>query len=330
MKKRFRFLFPLVVASLSLSGCFIEIVDKDKDGDDSGSGEVVDEGYYKGYDLTKTGGRLINELQKNCWDKHTQWVTYGQLNNYYNKTSDHESIEAIAKGSKTNQYFYTGKEAAGYGTREHVWPCANSSGLWVHDKPQGGAFSPHYVDNTYYVGGGSDLYHVRTCNSDVNTARGNSRFVSFDSPEFINEKDSTVDVGESGGKWTIKLYGASKSSAGKYEFASRSEPADQMKGDIARIILYIYVHYSERGFTPSGGVTKGGKTFEYSNMTAALTLTSIMGYDSEERCKEVLKEWNKLDEPSQVEKLRNDTVQKIQGNRNPFVDHPELVDKICQ
>ena len=200
----------------------------------------------------------------------------------------------------------------------------------VHDKPQGGAFSPHYVDNTYYVGGGSDLYHVRTCNTDVNTARGNSRFVSFDSPEHIGDKASTVDVGESGGKWTIKLFGAKTTSAGKYEFATKSEPADEMKGDIARIILYLYVHYSERGFTPSGGVEKGGKTFAYSGMTAALPLTSIMGYDSEERCKEILKEWNKLDAPSEVEKLRNNTVQKIQGNRNPFVDYPNLVDQICE
>ncbi len=53
-----------------------------------------------------------------------------------------------------------------------------------------------------------------------------------------------------------------------------------------------------------------------------------MGYDSEERCLEVLKAWNKLDAPSNVEKLRNETVQKIQGNRNPFVDHPELVDQL--
>ena len=39
-------------------------------------------------------------------------------------------------------------------------------------------------------------------------------------------------------------------------------------------------------------------------------------------------EWNNLDKPSEVEKLRNTTVQKVQGNRNPFVDYPDLVEKM--
>ena len=329
MKKRFRFLFPLVIASMSLSGCFIEIEDKNKQDsqDDSGT-PAVDSGYYAGYDLTKSGGRLVNELQKLCFEKHTKWITYGNLNSYFVNTSAHESAEAVEAGSKVNQYFYTGKEGTGYGTREHVWPCANSGGLWVHDNPGAGNFSPHYVDNANYIGGGSDLFHVRTCNTKVNTARGNSRFVSFDDPEHEGKKSSTVDYGESGGKYTIKLYGAEPKSNGDYEFANLSEPADEFKGDIARIVLYVYTHYGERGATPSGSQTSAGKTYKYSDMTASLSLTNIMGYDDEERCKEVLKAWNKLDAPSKVEKLRNDTVQKIQGNRNPFVDYPNLVDQL--
>ena len=43
---------------------------------------------------------------------------------------------------------------------------------------------------------------------------------------------------------------------------------------------------------------------------------------------EILKAWNKIDPPSEVEKLRNDTVEKIQGNRNPFVDYPKLVNNL--
>ena len=327
--KRFRFLFPLVIASLSLGGCFIEIEDANKQQQEDDSGvPVVDSGYYQGYDLTKSGGRLVIELQKLCWAKHTKWITYGQINSYYVTNSSHDSAEAIAAGSKTNQYYYTGKEGTGYGTREHVWPCANSGGLWVHDNPGSGNFSPHYVDNANYIGGGADLYHVRTCNTSVNTARGNSRFVSFDDPEHQAKKASTVDYGENNGKYTIKLYGAEPKGNGVYEFANLSEPADEMKGDVARNVLYVYTHYGERGVTPSGSATSGGKTFKYSDMTASLSLTSIMGYDDEERCKEVLKAWNKLDPPSTVEKLRNETVQKIQGNRNPYVDYPNLVDQL--
>ena len=333
MKKRF--LFPLFAALFSLTACdftIFSIEDKETEKDDQTIVDpvVVDE-YYKDYDLKKTGGRLIVELQKMCFAKHTKWITYGNLNSYFGKTSSHNSAEAIEDGSSKNQWFYTGKEAAGVGTREHVWPCANSDTLWTHDNPGSGTFSPHYVDSSYYVGGGSDLYHVRTCNSDVNTARGNSKFVDFDHPEHVGNKTNLREITENNGKWSLLCYGGSNNpSSGKYEYATRSEPDDNMKGDIARIVLYVYVHYAERGITPDGGVKSGNNTYKYSDMTGSLALTQIMGYDDEERCKEVLIEWNNLDKPSEVEKLRNTTVQKIQGNRNPFIDHPELVDQMFE
>ena len=335
MKKRF--LFPVFAALFCLTACDFTIFSIEKNEPQQEEEEPAYEvdtevvgSHYQGYDLTKTGGRLLLELQRYCFDKHTQWITYGQLNSYFSKTSNRNSAEAVSDGSNLNQYFYTGKEASGYGTREHVWPCANSGSLWVHDNPGTGNFSAHYVDNSYYVGGGSDLFHVRTCNSKVNTARGNSKFCSFDDPEYADKKSLTVEYGENGGKWNITMLGASELSGGGYEYADRTEPDDHMKGDIARIVLYVYTHYMDRGVTPDGGFKPKNYsyTFQYSEMTGSLPLTQIMGYGTEERCLEVLKAWNKLDAPSTVEKLRNDTVQKIQGNRNPFVDYPNLVDQL--
>ena len=336
--------------SITLSGCyldlgFLKIGTKQEEQQEEKTEEeqqqqeekqdipvVPVEQYYADYNLNLTGGRLERELQKMCWDKHVGWVTYSQIQSYYATTSDHLSIDAIKEGSKVNQYYYTGKEATGYvagSNREHVWPCANSDQLWTHTKPTNGGFSPHYVDHTYYVGGGSDLFHVRPCEGKVNTARGNSRFVSFDDPEYVSRKSEVIEYGETNGKWNIKLLGATPLSTGGYEYADKAEPADEMKGDVARLILYIYIHYNDRGITPDGSVTKAGKyTTKYSDMCGSLPLTQIMGYSEEDRCGEVLAEWNKLDPVSDVEKLRNDTVQKIQGNRNPFVDHPELVDKL--
>lgn len=329
MKKRF--IFPVLLAVLSLTACDFTLFSVEKN---EGEKEVeVDpatlEAYYQGCDLTKTGGRLLVELQKHSFEKHKVWIKYGQINSYYSTTTNRNSTEAIADGSKVNEWYYTGKQKAGTSgsNREHVWPCANSSGLWTHDKPTSGNFSPFYVDNSNYVGGGSDLYHVRLCESDVNTARGNSRFVSFDDPEYQDYKSSAVEVGENEGKYVIKVYGASESN-GKWTFANKTEVDDHMKGDVARLVLYVWMHYTDRGVTPSGSVKSGTNTFNYSDMTGSLNLSSVMGYDDEERCLEVLKAWNKLDAPSNVEKLRNQTVQKIQGNRNPFVDHPELVDAL--
>ena len=333
MKKRF--LFPVFAALFCLTACdftIFSIENNEPQQEEEPAYEVDTEvvgSHYQGYDLTKTGGRLLLELQRYCFDKHTKWITYGQLNSYFSKTSNRNSAEAVSDGSNLNQYFYTGKEASGIGTREHVWPCANSGSLWVHPE-KNAPWSAHNVDYNYYVGGGSDLYHVRTCNTKVNTARGNSKFCSFDDAEYTDKKSLTVEYGENGGKWNIKMLGASELSGGGYEYADRTEPDDHMKGDIARIALYVYTHYMDRGITPEGEYKPTGSSYSYSysDMTGSLPLTQIMGYPTEERCLEVLKAWNKLDAPSTVEKLRNDTVQKIQGNRNPFVDFPNLVDQL--
>jgi hypothetical protein len=101
-----------------------------------------------------------------------------------------------------------------------------------------------------------------------------------------------------------------------------------MKGDVARILLYVWIHYCERGNTPDKELKSGEKTYRFSDMTGGLSLNGIIGYNSLTKCQEILKQWNELDPPSEVEKLRNDTVEKIQGNRNPFVDYPKLVNNL--
>ena len=43
---------------------------------------------------------------------------------------------------------------------------------------------------------------------------------------------------------------------------------------------------------------------------------------------EMLLEWNELDPVDALEIQRNRETEKIQGNRNPFIDYPELADSI--
>ena len=332
MKNKFtRFLMP-IVASLSLSGCSIltNIVnnlfgEKNPITNNTGSGISKTSGYYKDYNLGLKGAFLECELQQMCFDKHSVYVRYSQYNSYCQKNSSRDSIEATAAGSSKNQYFYTGKEASGYGTREHVWPCANSDQLWSHDGSS--VASVHNVDYTYYVGGGSDLYHVRTANSNVNTARGNSKFIDFDDPEF-SYLTGIRSYTENNGKWPLKIEGYETTSTGTIQFAKKCEPADEMKGDVARIITYVWIHYGQHGANVTGEVNVSGHKYPKAEMCGSLQLTNIFGYDSIERCAKEISEWNKIDPPSEVEKLRNTTVQKIQGNRNMFVDFPELIDQL--
>ena len=91
------------------------------------------------------------------------------------------------------------------------------------------------------------------------------------------------------------------------------EPADEYKGDFARIYFYMATCYMNKSFTQGG---KGGKVFKAG--TADLNQTALSLY----------LEWHRKDPVSQKEINRNNKVEKKQGNRNPFVDDPEMAEYI--
>ena len=82
------------------------------------------------------------------------------------------------------------------------------------------------------------------------------------------------------------------------------EPLDSVKGDVARICFYVSVCYYMR----------------YSN----IQLANIV---SDKSFKTIL-EWNKLDPVDALEAQRNNVAYELQGNRNIFIDYPELADVI--
>ncbi len=90
-------------------------------------------------------------------------------------------------------------------------------------------------------------------------------------------------------------------------------PEDFAKGDCARICLYLYMHYS----TSVNG-TGSLKSSYAGNLVLTNVFTSIS----------VLKAWNELDPVDELEIARNNYIETYQGNRNPFIDHPEWVDKV--
>ncbi|MBN2695575.1 endonuclease, partial [bacterium] len=77
------------------------------------------------------------------------------------------------------------------------------------------------------------------------------------------------------------------------------EPADQHKGDVARAMFYFAIRYNN----PSNFINTAGQA-------------------------QLFKEWNQLDPVSQKELDRNDSIERIQNNRNPFVDCPMLIDRV--
>jgi len=84
------------------------------------------------------------------------------------------------------------------------------------------------------------------------------------------------------------------------------EPRDAVKGDIARIILYMSVRYEgDNGEIDLEAVDK------------------INTYPDPEHGKlSTLLEWNLQDPPDDFEMNRNNVIAGYQGNRNPFIDEP--------
>ncbi|MGN1263472.1 MAG: endonuclease [Prevotella sp.] len=91
------------------------------------------------------------------------------------------------------------------------------------------------------------------------------------------------------------------------------EPADQWKGDFARGYMYMATAYQD--FTWSG--------------TQALQILQQGNYPTlQEWAYTLYLKWARTDKVDEVEIKRNDDVCSIQGNRNPYVDFPNLMEYI--
>lgn len=108
--------------------------------------------------------------------------------------------------------------------------------------------------------------------------------------KYGNVSDGSIATGAS---YTDRVQG------GTYN-ASYFEPLDNAKGDVARICLYMYVRYG------------GDSNYNCGDLTAVFE--SI----------DVLLSWCALDPVDTWEMGRNEVVGAIQGNRNVFIDYPEL------
>jgi len=200
----------------------------------------------------------------------TQWYTYsGTGSNTLAEIL--QSVEQDPTNKSNMVYLYTRdsvtKNAASSWNREHCWPQNLSGNCW-------GTGS----------GGGSDLYHIKPTYPTTNSTRSNYKY-------------GTVEVTSS----TTKTY---NSMVYGYTSSSKFMPLDSVKGDVARIIMYMWVAYKDY----------------YPNLP---NITNVFeSYDT-------LLSWHTQDKPDVLEANRNEVGEKSkQANRNPFVDHPEYAWKI--
>lgn len=92
-------------------------------------------------------------------------------------------------------------------------------------------------------------------------------------------------------------------------------PADEYKGDFARAYFYIAACYGDSLTWLTSG-------------EPGIAMTNEGWQEFRPWLRDLLVEWHRMDPVSKKELDRAIEVNKIQGNRNPFIDYPELVEYI--
>ena len=186
--------------------------------------------------------------------------------------------------------------------------CGNYSGEGdcynrEHIFPQG------FFDNSDNLPMVSDIHHVVPSDGRVNGFRSNFPFGVVDDSNLASQSgisNPTSNGSKLGASLTPGYSG------------TVFEPIDEFKGDIARMLLYFAVRYEDNwndaGWDPHTATNN------------PLNGTSDQFY--EDWYIDLLLDWHANDAVNQREIDRNNAAYNLQGNRNPFIDHPEYVNMI--
>lgn len=146
-------------------------------------------------------------------------------------------------------------------------------------------------------GPGSDAHHLRPTETQLNSTRGSKNFdeVAQTSANIVKENGSS--------SYGNSAYGAD---ALCYSSGSFFYPAKGYRGATARILFYMQTRWGDHNleFVDGAGSSK--------------TIGKIS----------TLLKWHLEEPPTEEEIRRNEVVFGLQGNRNPFIDHPEYAAQI--
>lgn len=138
-----------------------------------------------------------------------------------------------------------------------------------------------------------DLHHLNPSDQNANSRKSN-----YPLGELTNESwsNGVASVGKA------NIDGSSQNAF---------EPCDEYKGDFARTYMYMFTCYQDLSWETT--------YMNYANSSYP-TLKSW--------AVKLLLKWHKQDPVSEKEVNRNNAVYAVQGNRNPFIDYPQLADYV--
>ena len=255
--------------------------------------------YYNGI-TASSGQQLLGQLHDLMAKTHKTYTTYNDCKNP-------TYVYAADAGTSSNYVrdFYTqnniakawGSGAVGTWNREHVWCQSLSNGLWGT------------------TGGGSDLHHLRPLETTLNSTRNNHPYGVV-----ANHNSSTTKYAKNTSGNYITSY------VGGYLEGDCFEPVNGVKGDVARILMYTYTHYTSYTYL-TGATTNGSASSGY---FGKLDITAVVTTPQKTASAAwaLLLQWNASDPVDSVERARNEAVAKYQGNRNPFIDNSNYANAI--
>lgn len=216
---------------------------------------------------------------------------------------DFADEDPVDSGKILDVYKNTAYPKAGGGNnfynREHTWP--NSYG-----------FSVDGSTNFAYT----DLHMLMLADIGYNSTRSNLPYGNCTAS--CTELPTALHNGRGGGSGTFP--GNSNWTNGAV-----FQTWGGMKGNVARAVLYMDIRYeggTNNGISePDLRLTDSASLIANTNGNASVAYMGLLS---------VLLQWSQQDPVDAYERIRNDAVQTYQGNRNPFVDHPEWIACIYQ
>jgi endonuclease I len=232
--------------------------------------------YYNSFNWTLTGIPLKNALATKTIAKHTNFLTYTP--EVWNATK----VTDLDPNNSSNVLLIYGWENGTDGdvtndkSRDKNLNGGNS-GEWNREHVYAKSLGTPGLDDGGTSDAGEDAHHLRSSDVQRNNSRGSLKFATG-----------------SGNSGTV--------SGGWY-------PGDEWKGDVARMMMYMYIRYGSQCLPVNVGVG-----------TPVSTDTDMI---------DLFLNWNAQDPVSQYEDNRNTyhgntTNAYAQGNRNPFIDNPYL------
>ncbi|MCF6347704.1 MAG: endonuclease [Flavobacteriaceae bacterium] len=234
--------------------------------------------YYNDVNLSLTGTALKDELAIKIINTHTLFLSYSQVWDAsritdLNPNDATQSNVILIYGYNDNDGNYVTDR-----TRNKNANGGTSGTDWNREHTYARSLG---TPNLGTSGSGSDAHHLRPADVTFNGQRGSKKFAS-----------GSGNAGNSSGGWYA---------------------GDEWKGDIARMMMYMYLRYGNQCLPTNVGIGSSSSTPD-----AMIDL---------------FLQWNTDDPVSQLEVNRNayhgNTANTFaQGNRNPFIDNPAFATQI--